>query len=302
MRRRARSNSQSSEESLRLPRRIRLLPSRLPDDVVGLGDLALRLNLPTGGTANQLVARIETMRAPLRMIYRWRTTLEVYQPDVLPDLTLTTLRWANNRVINTPALWPVVMLLDVVGENDLVGRRGTDGELLRSLHDRWSLHLTTDQKSLLFLRNSFIAVHSLIQINGPNGFDPEGWCERFWQHVVVPITSHVRQLIAVKLQSGGFASAARQVSTLAVIPLALHLGADLTKVVNKAAKNDVVIPVAPTTAAITDARAPRSSRSRQGGKSCIGCSAPVSVTPGQSVRDWFTAHNLVCTKKRKPKA
>ena len=50
-------------------------------------------------------------RAPLRLIYRWRSALEIYQPDVLRELMLNTLLWSNNRVINTPSLWPVVMVL-----------------------------------------------------------------------------------------------------------------------------------------------------------------------------------------------
>ena len=127
MRQRARSHSDSnSDDSQRRPRMIRLLPSRLPNDLVGLSDLALRLNLATAGTANQLIARIEHTRAPLRLIYRWRSALEIYQPDVLRELMLNTLLWSNNRVINTPSLWPVVMLLDPV-DDDLVGRRGTWG-------------------------------------------------------------------------------------------------------------------------------------------------------------------------------
>lgn len=208
----------------------------------------------------------------------------------VPRISRVPISWNNQTAILTPAFWPALCFLSPPKVSDMFGEGGTDGVLLRSLKEKWTLAFGCSDVDIRFLRDSMITVWSLTR-EGQGG---RIWLERFWSHQVVPVISFTREMQAKRADKNGDQAMAAKIRRLAANPLE-NTSADLHHIVGKQCSHRH--PSDKQDDDTSDDEDEKKVENSDNSKKCRKCKKFVTDLKGKEKLEAFHKHNLICEKK-----
>lgn len=293
------------------------MPNITPEEVQKLTKAQLiplcrSLELEVGGTKEELKTRIlealSTPDAPTGTAVIKDNFNELWEENIrrrvtgLPPFKEIWFSWQNDQILVTPALWPVMFYTKPFHDSDFFGLLGTDGDISKAVMIKWERILSISPSESRHLKDTFVTLHEVLttskifsKFEEPTSVEISLWCERHWNTLITPLIQHVIRLQASKLRSQGYHHLANRADLEAEACLSAT-GYDLRPALEKTLKNDIRNESTPST---------RRNKGQQGSHQpptkakCRNCHELATPKEGESLRDYFTKHNQVCSKAKK---
>jgi hypothetical protein len=174
---------------------------------------------------------------------------------------------------------------------------------ITALAKRWRSLLGCSLAKVNELQGKFITLWQLVNATVGTKMTPRMWMRDHWALQVVPLVKLMRELQAQHMRAKGQTGIAKKIDNLAAVPTE-QLGWDVQELAEKFAlkrgrdaDDDDAEDEDEDEAEGRGTKNRRRRRHASKKGTCRTCGVRVTPKPGQSNKDWFTAHNASCKGK-----